>query len=154
MLCPTLFNPVDCSMPASGVCSNSCPLKSTLPSIHLILCHVLLLLPQSFPASGSFPSGGQSIGASASASVPPMNIQGWFPLGLTSLIFLQSKGLSRIFSSTTAQKHQFPGCWDEKLWLALAVWSLRQNWVLVHSASAALLPSQTSFRILSKPSGP
>ena len=53
------------------------------------------------------PSGGQSIGASASASVLPMNIQGWFPLGLTGLISLQSKGLSRVFSSTTVQKHQF-----------------------------------------------
>ena len=72
---------------------------------------------QSFPAWGSFPrsqfftSGGQSIGASASASasVLPMYIQDWFPLGLTGLIFLQSKGLSRAFSSTTVQKHQFFG---------------------------------------------
>ena len=67
---------------------------------------------QSFPASGSFPmsqcfvSGGQSIGVSASASVIPMNIQDSFPLGLTGLISLQSKGLSRVFSNTTAQKHQ------------------------------------------------
>ena len=78
--------------------------------------------PQSFPASGSFTmsqlfaSGGQSIGASASASVLPMNIQGQFPLGLTSLIFLQSKGLSRVFSNTTVQKHQFfstlPSLWS------------------------------------------
>ena len=76
---------------------------------------------QSFPASGSFPmsqlfaSGGQSIGASALASVLPMNIQGWFPLELTGLISLQSKGLSRVFSSTTIQKHQFfsiqPSLW-------------------------------------------
>ena len=64
-------------------------------------------LPQSFPASGSFPvsrlfiSGGQSIGASAFASVLPMNIQGWFPLGLTGLFSLLSRGLSRVFSSTT-----------------------------------------------------
>ena len=69
--------------------------------------------PQSFPASGSSPmsqffaSDCQSIGASASASVLPMNIQGWFPLGLTGLISLQSKGLSRVFSSTPVQKHQF-----------------------------------------------
>ena len=69
--------------------------------------------PQSFPASGSFPmswlfaSGGRSIGASAAASVLPMNIQGWFPSGLTGLISLQSKGLSRVFSSTTIWKHQF-----------------------------------------------
>ena len=66
---------------------------------------------QSFPASGSFlmswlfPSGGQSIGASA--SVLPLNVQGWFPLGLTGLISLQSKGLSRVFSNTTVQNHQF-----------------------------------------------
>ena len=69
--------------------------------------------PQSFPASGSFPmswlftSGGQSIEASASVSVLPMNIQDWFPLGLTGLTSLQSKGLSRVFSSTTLLKHQF-----------------------------------------------
>ena len=71
--------------------------------------------PQSFPASGSFPmsqlfaSGGQSIEVSASASVLPMNIQGWFPLGWTGWISLQSKGLSKIFSNTTVQKHQFFG---------------------------------------------
>ena len=70
---------------------------------------------QSFPASGSFPmswffeSGSQSIGVSASASVPPMNIQNWFPLGLTGLISLQCKGVSRVFSNTTVQKHQFFG---------------------------------------------
>ena len=69
--------------------------------------------PQSFPASGSFPmsqlftSGGQSIGASASASVLPMHIQGWFSLGLTGWISLKSKRLSRVFSNTTIQKHQF-----------------------------------------------
>ena len=68
---------------------------------------------QSFPAWGSWPmsqpfaSGGQSIGASASSSVLPMNIQDWFPLGCTGLISLQSKGLSRVFSNTTVQKHQF-----------------------------------------------
>ena len=70
---------------------------------------------QSFPASGSFQmsqffaSGGQSIGASASASVLPINIQDWFPLGFTGWISLQSKGLSRVFSNTTVQKHQFLG---------------------------------------------
>ena len=68
---------------------------------------------QSFPESGSFPrsqfftSGGQSIEASASASVLPMNIQDWFPLGLTGLIFLQAKGLSRVVANSTVQKHQF-----------------------------------------------
>ena len=77
---------------------------------------------QSFPASGPFPmnrffaSGGQSIEVSASISVLPMNIQDWFPLGLTGLISLQSKRLSRVFSSTTVQKHQFfsaqPSSWS------------------------------------------
>ena len=71
--------------------------------------------PQSLPASGSFPvsqifaSSGQSIGPSALASVLPMNIQDWFPLGWTGWISLQAKGLSRVFSNTTVQKHQFFG---------------------------------------------
>ena len=78
-----------------------------MPSNHLILCHLLLSCPRSFPASGSFPicwlftSGAQSTRASASVSILPKNIQGWFPLRLTGLISLQSKGLSRVFSSTT-----------------------------------------------------
>ena len=93
-------------------------IKSMMPSNHLILCHPLLPFLsrlQSFPASGSFkmsqffPSGGQSIRVSVSASVLPMNIQGRFPLGWTGLIALQSKGLSRVFSNTTVQKHQFFG---------------------------------------------
>ena len=82
-------------------------------SNHFILCCLLLLLLHTFPASGCcfpmsqhFVSGGQSIGASALASVLPKNIQGWFPLGLTGLISLLSKGLSRVFSSTTIWKHQ------------------------------------------------
>ena len=62
-----------------------------------------------FPVSWLFISGGQSIGASASASIPPMNIQDWFPLGLTGLISLQSKGVRRVFSNTTVEKHQFFG---------------------------------------------
>ena len=78
-----------------------------------ILCHPLLLCLQSFPASRSFPrsqlfaSGGQSIGVSASASPLLMNMQDLFPLGLTGLISLKSRGFSRVFSSTTSQKHQF-----------------------------------------------
>ena len=77
-----------------------------MPSNHLVLCHPLLL-PSIFPSirvfsvSQLFPSGGQSIGASASASVLPVNIQGWFPLGLTDLTSFLSRGLSRVFSSTT-----------------------------------------------------
>ena len=87
---------------------------------------------QFFPASGSFPvnwllaSGGQSIWASASASVFPMNIQGRFPLGLTGLISLQSKGLSRVFSSTTIQKHQFIGA---QLSLEDQVHTSRHGWL-------------------------
>ena len=63
--------------------------------------------PASFPMSWLFTSGGQSIGASSSASVLPMNIQDWFPLGLTGLLSLLSKGLSRVFSNTTGRRHQF-----------------------------------------------
>ena len=86
-----------------------------LPSNHLILCSPLLLLPSIFPSIRVFSiyklftSGGQSIGASPSESVLPMNIQDWFPLGLTGLISFHSKGLSRVFSNTTVQKHQFFG---------------------------------------------
>ena len=88
-------------------------IESLMPSNHLILCCPFLLLPSIFsirvffPMSHLFTSGGQSIGASASASVFPVDIQNWFLLGLTSLISLLPKGLSRLFSSTTVQKHQF-----------------------------------------------
>ena len=96
-------------------------IESVMPSNRLILLHPLSSCLQSFPASGSFPmsqliaSGGQSIGASASTPVLPMNIQDWFPLGLAYLISLQSKGLSRVFSNTTVQKHQFFGT-QPSLW--------------------------------------
>ena len=88
-------------------------IESMMPSNHLILCHPFSSCPQSFPVSRSFPtnqlfaSGGQSIGVSALASALPVNIPDWFPLRLTSLISLQSKGRSRVFSNTTVQKHQF-----------------------------------------------
>ena len=85
-----------------------------MPSYHLILCHPLLLSPSIFPSIGAFQisqlfaSGGQNIGVSASASVLPMNIQDWFPLGWTGWITLQSKSLSRVFfSNTTVQKAFF-----------------------------------------------
>ena len=100
-----------CPSLSPGVCSNS--IESVMLFKHLILCCPFSSCSQPFPASESFPmswlftSGGQIIGASASAPVLPMNIQGWFPLGLTGLISLQSKGLSRVFSSTMVQKHQF-----------------------------------------------
>ena len=90
-------------------------IESVMPSNHLILCRPLSSCPQSFPASESFPMsqlfawGGQSIAVSASASVLPMNTQDWSPLGWTGWTSLQSKGLSRVSSSTTVQKHQFFG---------------------------------------------
>ena len=101
-----------CPSPTPGACLNSCPLSRW--------CHPTISssvvpfssCPQSFPASGSFPmsqffpSGGQSIGVSAS-SVLPMNIQNWYPLGLTGWISLQSNGLSRVFSNTTVQEYHF-----------------------------------------------
>ena len=88
-------------------------IKSVMPSSHLILCHPLLLLHQSLPASESFPMsqlfawGGQSTGVSASASSPPKKSQGWSPSEWTGWTSLQSKGLSGVFSNTTVQKHQF-----------------------------------------------
>ena len=102
-----------CPSPTPGVHSNSCPLSRR--------CHPAISssvvpfssCPQSLPALGSFPMsqlftwGGQSIGVSASASVLPMNTQDWFPLEWTGWISLQSKGLSRVFSNITVQKHQF-----------------------------------------------
>ena len=90
-------------------------IESVLPSSHLILQCPLLLPPSVFPSIRVFPvswlftSGGQRTGASASASVLPVNIQGWFPLELTALVSLQSNGLSRVFSSTTIQNWQFFG---------------------------------------------
>ena len=101
--------------------SHSCPLSWWWHPKILSSVAPFSSCPQSFPASRSFPmswffaSGSQSIGASASASVLPMNIQNWFPLGLTGLISLQSKGLSSVFSSTTVQKHQFFGV-QPSLW--------------------------------------
>ena len=90
-------------------------IESVMPSNHLILCRPLLLLPSIFPSIRSFQmsqlfaSGGQSIGVSASTSVLPMNTHDWYPLGWTGWISFQSKGLSRVFSNTTVQKHQFFG---------------------------------------------
>ena len=102
-----------CPSPTPGACSNSCPsswlCRPTISSSVVPFSSCL----QSFPASGSFQmsqffaSGGQSIKVSASASVLPMNIQDYFPLGWTGLICLQSKGLSRVFSNTIVKKHQF-----------------------------------------------
>ena len=116
-----------CPSPTPGVHSNSCPSSRW--------CHPAILssvipfsCPQSFPASGSFPmswffiSGGQSIGASALVSVLPMNIQGWFHLGLIGLISLQSEGLSGVFSSTTQLKSiAQPSLWSNS---HICIWQL------------------------------
>ena len=104
-----------CLSTTPGVYSNSCPLSRWCHPTSQLLWSSSPPAFKSFPASGSFPvsrfftSVGQSIGVSASSSVLPMNIQDWFPLGLTGLISLLSKGLSRVFSNTTVQKHQFFG---------------------------------------------
>ena len=132
-----------CSSPTPGVYSNSCPLSrwchpTISSSVVPFSCH------QSFPASGSFPtsqlftSGGQSIGPSASASVLPMNIQDWFPVGLTGLISLQSKGFSRVFSNTTIQKHLFfdaqPSLWSNSY---IHTWLLGKPWLWLYRPLSA-----------------
>ena len=127
-LCSTLCDPMDCSMPGFPVPHHlpSLPkflsIASVKPPSRFILWCLLLLLPQSLPASGTFPmsqlftSDDQNTGVSALASVLPMSIWGWFPLRLTGLISLLSKGLSGVFSSTIFRKHQFfsalPSLWS------------------------------------------
>ena len=103
-----------CPSPYPGTCSNSCPLSRW--------CHPTISSSVVFPSISILANESvleirlcKSIGASASASVLPINIQDWFPLGLTSWISLQSKGLLRVFSNTTVQKHQFFGA-QPSLW--------------------------------------
>ena len=104
-----------CPSPTPGVYSNSFPLSRWCHPTNSSSVVPFSSCLESFPASGSFQmsqvftSGGQSIGVLASAWVLPMNIQDWFPLGWTGWISLQSKGLSRVFSNTTVQKHRFFG---------------------------------------------
>ena len=127
-----------CPSPTPGAYTNSCPSHQWChPSISSLVIPFSSHL-KSFPTSGSFPmsqffaSGGQSIGVSASVKVLPMNIQDWFPLGWTGWISLLSKELSRIFSNTTVQKHQFfgaqPSLWPNSnihtwLWLYGPLWA-------------------------------
>ena len=119
-----------CTSPIPEAYSNSCPLSRWChPTISFSVtpsssCPPSFLVPGSFPMRWLVPSGGQSTGASASASVLPMNVQDWFLLGLTDLISLLSKGHSRVFSSSTVQKHQFfsaqPSLWfnsHSHMWL-------------------------------------
>ena len=115
----TLCDPMDCNMPGFPVhhqlleVTQLMSIESVMPSNHLILCHPLLLLPPIFPSIRAFSNEsvlhiiGQSSGVSALASVLPKNIQDWFPLGWTGWVSLQSKGLPRVFSNATVQKHQF-----------------------------------------------
>ena len=117
--CPTLCNPMECSTPGFAVHHQLPKLAQThiqvsdaIQPSHPLSCPspsaLNLSASRSFPMS-QFTSGGQSIGSSASASVLPVNIQDWFPLGLIGLISLQSKGFSRVFSNTTVQKHKVFG---------------------------------------------
>ena len=137
-----------CPSQSPRYCSNSCPLRQWC---HPTISFSVILFsscPQSFPASETFPmswlfaSSSQNIGVSASASVLLVNIQDWFPLGLTGLISLLSKELSRVFFSTTVWKHQFFGT-QPSLWsnshihtqllgktIALAIWTLVSKWCL------------------------
>ena len=115
-----------CPSPTPGAYSNLCPLSwwchPTTSSSVVPFSSCLQSFPAlvSFPVSQFFTSGGQTIGDSASGSFLPMNIQGWIPLGLTDLISLQSKRLSRILFNTTVQKHQFFGA-------QLSLWSSSQS---------------------------
>ena len=128
-----------CPSASSGAHSNSCSLSRLMPSNHLVLCCPLLLCLQSFPATGSFlfiqlfTSDGQSIGFSASVSVLPVNIWGWFPLGSTGLISLLSKRLSRVFSSPTVWRHQV---FDAQPFLLssfhIPTWLLEKPWLWLH----------------------
>ena len=127
--CPTLCDPMDCSttgfpvLHCPTVCSeSSCPLSwwshqtVSFSVFSFSSCLQPFSVSASFLMSQPFTSSGQSIGTSASASVLPMNIQDWFPLGWTGLISLLSKGLWRVFYNTTVQKHQFFGA-------QLSLWS-------------------------------
>ena len=164
--CLTLCDPMDCSTPGF-------PLPHYLPEFAETHVHWIgnaiqpsypLLSPsspalKSFPASRSFPmsqlfaSGGQSIGASASALVLPVSIQGWFPLGWTGLISLLSKGLSRIFSNTTVWKHQFFGA-QPSLWSNshICTWLLKKTialtiWTFVGKVMSLLFNTLSRFVI-------
>ena len=124
-----------CPSVSPGVCSNSCSFSQWYYLTISFSAARFSSCLQSFPTSASFPMSqlfvpsGQSIRSSASASVLPKNIQSWFPLGLTDLISLLSKGLSRVFSSTMIQNYQFvgaqPSSWSNShthMWLALIIW--------------------------------
>ena len=133
-----------CPSPTPGAYSNSCPSSQWChPTISSSVIPFASRL-QSFPASGSFQMtqffllGGQSIGISASASVPPMNTQDWFPLGWTGWISLQPKRLSRVFFNTTVQKHQFFGAQPSS-------WPNSSNLIISKCLNILLQWTQTSM---------
>ena len=119
---------IPCPSPTPRACSNSCPLSwwchPTISSsvVPFSSCLQSFSASRSFPLSQFFASGGQSIGASASTSVIPVNIQDWFPLGLTGWISSQPKGFSRVLSNTTVQNHQF-------LSTQLSLWSISHSYM-------------------------
>ena len=143
--CLMLYDPMNCNTTGFPVLhyllefAQLMSIESLMPSNHPTSVAPFSSCSQSFPASGSLPlswlfaSGDQSIGASTSASVPPVNIQGWFPLGLTDSISLLSKGLSRAFSSITVWKHQFFDA-QLSLWSTLSLvhyyWKKPYLWLL------------------------
>ena len=141
-----------CPSPSPTACSNSCLLSRwchpTISSFVIIFFSCLLYFQASgsFSMSWLFASDGQSIGASASPSVLPMNIQRWFPLGLIRYISLQSKGLSRVFSNTTVQKHQFFGI-QLSLWSSPTLTSVYDHWEN-HSFEYMDLCQQSSLYLL------
>ena len=140
---------LSCPSPSPGVCSYSCPLSwwchPTISSSVVPFSSRLqfFLASGSFQMSQFFESGGQSIGASASASVLPVNIQGWFPLGMTGLISLMPKGLSRVFANTTVWKHQFFSAqpYIHSFLDSFPIWAVTDYWVqfLVLYSSVQLL---------------
>ena len=168
-LCPTVCDPMDCSTSGSSVLH--CLLEFAQIHIYWIwCCHwswccylttsllagLFSFCLQSFPASGSFPMswlftlGGQSIGALASISLLPMNIQNWFPLGLTDLISLQSKGLSKLSSILTSQYTKIISTWIKELnviakviklflknWTKIS-WSWIWKWILKYDTKAQI----------------
>ena len=144
------------SIPTPRAYSNSCPSSRWChPTISSSVIPFFSCL-QSFPASGSFPmsqfftSSGQSIGVSASASVLPMSIQDWFPLGWTGWISLQSKRLLRVFSNTTVQKHQFFGThyYFKQFYLFTYFWLL---WVFVAACRPCLVAESRSYSMVAVP---
>ena len=145
-----------CASPTPGACSNSCPSSQWChPTISSSVVPFFCL--QSFPASGSFlmsllfASRGWSIRVSASASVLPMNMQDWFPLGLTCLMSLLFKGLSRVFSNTTVQKHQFFSA-QPSLWWKLSHPDMTTGktialtrWAIISKVMSLLFNTQSRF---------